>query len=105
MKETKISLLRNFGTEQFSITFNLGENPTKDAIGHAIDSANGAVFKMLQDTEARAIQEREVLANSAKARTESLEKLEKELKAETEAKKNLAKTTEVAIKNYSKMNK
>lgn len=105
MKETKLSLLRSFGTEQFSITVTLPEFSKQQDVNDSIDMLNATVFKMMQDTEMRGIQEREVLAKSSQARASSIEKLNTELKAETESKKKLADSVKVAEKNFNKLNK
>ena len=105
MKETKISLLRSFGTEQFSITVTLDENARPAQLYEALTNVDIAIFKMLEKTEERGIKERELLAKSAERRTASILKLEEELKAETEAKKSLGASVKVAEKQYNKNNK
>ena len=105
MKETKISLLRQFGTEQFSITISLDEKASQADFDKAIETVNGSVFKMLQNVENRAIQERDVLAQSAQKRTQSIENLNKELQSETEAKKKLASSVKEGEKVFKKLNK
>lgn len=102
MKNTKLSLLRNFGTEQFSITI---ECDTPESVIAGIDTLNASVFKMLQDVENRGVKEREVLAHSAELRTMSINQLNDALKIETEAKKNLSKSVEKGVKNFNKTNK
>lgn len=85
MKETKIGLVRQFGTEQFSMTITLDSLSKPEDIAGAIESlhigVSGAFNKVLEREEVEKLQ----LVHASQKREQTSKALEEQIKKEMDA--------------------
>lgn len=94
MNEFKFSVLRNFGSEQFSFTANVHtENMTltEEEILNQTSQVGSAVDKMFDNTCAREVSEKKKLTAQSKAREEANNELAAQLAKETKSAEDMKK--------------
>ena len=82
MSETKFSVMRQYGTEQFSMTITMEKVPNKKEVESSLDALNLGISSQFERVQGREISEKKLLAARAIERREAVEALDKELKAE-----------------------
>lgn len=91
MTEYKISVMRNFGTEQFSMTATFSDKPSKDEADKAIDVINFSIDKQFLAVQGREISEKALVIERSKERQQVIEEHTKQLQSEADAAKKLGK--------------
>jgi hypothetical protein len=102
MKETKISVLRQFGSEQFSATISFDKVLNELEMANEIDVLGKGISKAFLNVLAREENEKMILLKAAEARTQTNKNLDAsiqaELKSANEVKQSLNKVQKFVTK-------
>lgn len=99
LNEFKFGSLRSFGSEQISfntVIYSPNAFLTEQEIKGSVASIDTFIRSAFIDSEKRANDERTILAENSKKRTEGILALDKAQKAETEARKQIQRSVDEA---------
>lgn len=102
MSETKFSVMRSFGTEQFSVTTTLPDLATEEDVQKALQTFDTALTKMHAQVLSRGDEEKKFLIAASKKREELNTALNNQLKAEVRAATEASETVRKAEKLNAK---
>ena len=91
MSETKFSLLRQFGSEQISVTVTLDKVAGDKDVEQALEALNLSIEKQFENVQDREIHEKKLLAMRSQERKDAIETLDSSLRAENLASAKLSK--------------
>lgn len=104
MKETKLSVLRQFGTEQFSMAINIGDTLTAEELKEQVALLGLGITEAFLKVCEREESEKKHLASISKVRLESNQALTKQLDEEMKSATAVSNSVRNAEKIIRKAN-
>ena len=102
--ETKLSVLRQFGSEQFSATVSFDKVLNESEMKHEVSKLGSSITEAFNKVLEREESEKKTLSNAAESRTKSNKELDQKIQAEmksaTEVKQSLVKAEKLVNKSH-----